>query len=99
MHVSFAENNQWDLVGELPLPRHHHAVAFFKGRIYLAGGADPRDDGNKGKSVVVGTVWSYEPISRAWFRESEMITPRKNFGLVVMNGKLLAIGGQDRSGK
>ncbi|KAK6637755.1 hypothetical protein RUM44_008177 [Polyplax serrata] len=93
-----SECNQWDLVGELPQPRHHHAVAFLKGKVYLAGGTDPRDD-EKGKTIVVGTVWSFDPVTRAWYKEKEMSTPRKNFGLAVMNGKLLAIGGQDKDGR
>ncbi|XP_067005095.2 actin-binding protein IPP-like [Anabrus simplex] len=91
--------NVWELVGELPEPRHHHSVAFLKGRVYLVGGADPRDDDVRGKSVVVSTVWSYEPVTRSWFSESGMLTPRKNFGLVVSNGKMFAIGGQDRMGR
>lgn len=33
------ETNCWDYVGELPEPRQHHATAFFKGRVYLAGNA------------------------------------------------------------
>lgn len=94
----FTEHNQWDLVGELPQPRHHHAVAFLKGRVYLAGGTDPRDD-ETGKTAVVGTVWSFDPITRSWFKETEMLTPRKNFGLAVINGKLVAVGGQDKEGR
>lgn len=29
--------NIWEYVGDLPEPRHHHSVAFLKGRVYLAG--------------------------------------------------------------
>ncbi|KAH9637908.1 hypothetical protein HF086_013394 [Spodoptera exigua] len=75
--------NVWDYVGDLPEPRHHHSVAFLRGRVYLVGGADPRDDDIRGKSAVVSTVWSFEPVSRSWFSESGLMTPRKNFGLVV----------------
>ncbi|PSN38305.1 hypothetical protein C0J52_19160 [Blattella germanica] len=91
--------NTWEFIGELPEPRHHHSVAFFKGRVFLVGGADPRDDEERGKSIVVNTVWSYEPVTRSWFRETDMLSPRKNFGLVATNGKLFAIGGMDRQGR
>ncbi|XP_069703946.1 uncharacterized protein [Periplaneta americana] len=94
-----AETNSWDIVGELPEPRHHHSAAYLKGRVYLVGGADPRDDDVRGKSIVVSTVWSFDPVSRAWFSETGMSTPRKNFGLVVSNDMLYAIGGQDRQGR
>ncbi|KPI91617.1 Alpha-scruin [Papilio xuthus] len=91
--------NSWDYVGDLPEPRHHHSVAFLRGRVYLVGGADPRDDDTRGKSVVVSTVWSYEPVTRSWYSESGLAIPRKNFGLVVHRMALYAIGGQDKKGR
>ncbi|KAJ2952957.1 hypothetical protein O0L34_g7330 [Tuta absoluta] len=91
--------NTWDYVGELPEPRHHHSIAFLRGRVYLVGGADPRDDDIRGKSVVVSTVWSYEPVSRSWYSESGLTIPRKSFGLVVHRMALYAIGGQDKRGR
>nr|XP_032514162.1 uncharacterized protein LOC116767787 isoform X3 [Danaus plexippus plexippus] len=91
--------NTWDLVGELPEPRHHHSVAFLRGRVFLVGGADPREDDLRGKSVVVSTVWSFEPVTRSWYSESGLATPRKNFGLVVHRMALYAIGGQDKKGR
>lgn len=63
------------------------------------GGADPRDDDIRGKSVVVDTVWSFEPVKRCWFSEGSLNTPRKNFGLIVNNQCMYAIGGQDRQGR
>ena len=48
---------------------------------------------------MVNTVWSYDPVTRLWSVESPMSTPRKNFGLVATNGKLYAIGGEDRQGR
>ncbi|XP_050667986.1 uncharacterized protein LOC126967523 isoform X3 [Leptidea sinapis] len=92
-------SNSWESVGELPEPRHHHSVAFLRGRVFLVGGADPREDDLRGKSVVVSTVWSYEPVTRSWFSESGLAIPRKNFGLVVHKMALYAIGGQDKKGR
>ncbi|XP_072944216.1 uncharacterized protein [Epargyreus clarus] len=92
-------SNTWDCVDSLPEPRHHHSVAFLRGRVYLVGGADPRDDDLRGKSVVVSTVWSYEPVTRAWYSEAGLVVPRKNFGLVVHRKALYAIGGQDKKGR
>ncbi|CAK1545255.1 unnamed protein product [Leptosia nina] len=91
--------NTWESVGELPEPRHHHSVAFLRGRVFLVGGADPREDDLRGKSVVVSTVWSYEPVTRSWYSESGLAVPRKNFGLVVHKMALYAIGGQDKKGR
>ncbi|XP_026329412.1 uncharacterized protein LOC113237250 isoform X2 [Hyposmocoma kahamanoa] len=91
--------NVWEYVGDLPEPRHHHSVAFLRGRVYLVGGADPREDDIRGKSVVVSTVWSYEPVTKSWFSENGLAVPRKNFGLVVHRMALYAIGGQDKKGR
>ncbi|KAJ8722571.1 hypothetical protein PYW07_003751 [Mythimna separata] len=91
--------NVWDYVGDLPEPRHHHSVGFLRGRVYLVGGADPRDDDIRGKSAVVSTVWSFEPVSRSWYSESGLMTPRKNFGLVVHRMAMYAIGGLDKKGR
>ncbi|KAG7307534.1 hypothetical protein JYU34_007739 [Plutella xylostella] len=91
--------NVWDCVGELPEPRHHHSVAFLRGRVYLVGGADPRDDDVRGKSAVVATAWSLEPASRAWYSEAGLATPRKTFALVAHKMALYAIGGQDKKGR
>ncbi|CAD6215628.1 GSCOCG00000440001-RA-CDS [Cotesia congregata] len=90
--------NIWEFVGEMPEPRHHHSVVYFKGRLYVAGGADPRENSLQRKNSVVGTVWSYDPASRKWFTEPAMLTPRKNFGLVVCDGKIFAVGGEDNNG-
>lgn len=66
--------------------------------IFYPGGADPSQDPHKRKTLVVGTVWSYEIETRNWFNESELLTPRTNFGLVVAHGRMYAIGGQDKNG-
>ncbi|KAL2716917.1 uncharacterized protein V1478_012617 [Vespula squamosa] len=92
------DENLWEFVGEIPQPRHHHSVVYLKGRIYLVGGADPRENNSQRKSIIVGTVWSYDPTTRVWYNEEDMLTPRKNFSLVVSHGKMYAIGGQDRNG-
>ncbi|XP_044586204.1 uncharacterized protein LOC123266197 isoform X3 [Cotesia glomerata] len=89
--------NIWEFVGEMPEPRHHHSVVYFKGRLYVAGGADPRENSLQRKNSVVGTVWSYDPASKKWFTEPAMLTPRKNFGLVVCDGKIFAVGGEDNN--
>ncbi|XP_078044683.1 uncharacterized protein LOC144474074 [Augochlora pura] len=93
-----SDENIWEFVGEIPQPRHHHSVAYLRGRIYVVGGADPLEDKLHRKSTAVGTVWSYDPATRTWFNEPGMLTARKDFGLVVSHGKMYAIGGQGRNG-
>ncbi|XP_025837329.1 uncharacterized protein LOC108745208 isoform X2 [Agrilus planipennis] len=92
------DENVWEHVGNLPEPRHHHGAAFLKGRVYICGGADPRDDDSRGRSIVVDTVWSFEPVTRCWYNEGSLIIPRKNFGLIAASNGIYAIGGQDKEG-
>ncbi|XP_076278255.1 uncharacterized protein LOC143208067 isoform X2 [Lasioglossum baleicum] len=92
------DENIWEFVGEIPQPRHHHSVAYLRGRIYVVGGADPLEDKVHRKSTAVGSVWSYDPTTRTWFNEPGMLTARKDFGLVVSHGKMYAMGGQGRNG-
>ncbi|KAJ3626674.1 hypothetical protein MTP99_017153 [Tenebrio molitor] len=87
------ESNTWEHVGTMPEPRNHHSVGFLKGRIYLAGGTDPREDDVTGKSRVVNTVWSFDPASRCWFSETSLGMKRRNFGLVVIQQSMYVIGG------
>nr|XP_022918626.1 uncharacterized protein LOC111427625 isoform X3 [Onthophagus taurus] len=88
--------NVWEYVGEMPAPRNHHNVVFMVGRVYIVGGSDPREDELKGKSVVVDTVWSFDPVQRSWFSEGSLRVRRKNFGLVAIKQNMYAIGGQDK---
>lgn len=92
------EQNIWEFAGEMPEARHHHSVAYLMGRVYLVGGADPGASDPHKRSMAVATVWSYDPTNKTWTREPEMLTTRKNFGLVVSHGKMYALGGQDRNG-
>lgn len=66
-------------------------------KLIFLGGADPRKDSLKSGSNVVNSVWSFDPVTKNWCSENGLLTPRKNFGLIVSNGKLYAIGGQDRN--
>ncbi|XP_064210726.1 uncharacterized protein LOC660622 isoform X1 [Tribolium castaneum] len=87
------DSNMWEHVGTMPEPRNHHGVGYLKGRIYLAGGTDPRPDDLRGKSRVVDTVWSFDPTTRAWFSETSLGMKRRNFGLVVLQKNMYVIGG------
>ncbi|XP_066595951.1 uncharacterized protein [Prorops nasuta] len=90
--------NTWQFVGEIPEPRHRHAAAYLKGRIYIVGGVSPSRNNRNKASSAVGTVWSFDPTTRAWYNEPTLITPRKDFGLIVSHGKMFVVGGRDKHG-
>ena len=41
----------------------------------------------------ISTVKMYDPVTDAWTRKAGMPTPRRNFAMPVVNGKIYAIGG------
>lgn len=65
---------------------------------FVLGGADPRHDEMENETPsIMNTVWSFDPVTRKWFRENQLFEARKNFGLVACNHTLYAIGGQDQN--
>nr|XP_023018605.1 uncharacterized protein LOC111507520 isoform X1 [Leptinotarsa decemlineata] len=89
-------DNTWEFVGELPEPRHHHCAAFYKGRVFIVGGGDPRQNESSKKSEAVASVWSFDPVRRIWFKETSLWEARKNFGMSCCSLGLYAIGGQGK---
>ena len=51
--------------------------------------------GRCGDGSVVSTVESFD--GSVWSADTNMSTPRRNFGLAALDSKLYAIGGEDAS--
>lgn len=86
--------NTWQLIGEMPVARHHHSTVYHNGMVYLAGGVDPSSD-EKTTDIVSNSVWSFNPNNKQWTQEPNMTYPRKIFSFVSCLDKIYAIGGQD----
>ena len=76
---------------EMHYPRMHHQIAALGSLMYLVGG----EDGDN----IYNSVEIFDPITKLnnkqWKQTGSMITPRCNFGLVVLDSTtLLALGGQ-----
>lgn len=87
--------NTWQQIGEMPVPRHHHATVYLNGLVYIAGGVDPSR--NDGTELVCNTVWALNPRNKQWVSVAPMLHARKIFSLVTCQGRMYAIGGQDSS--
>ena len=83
----------WDPVGgtrkQLPcLPfavSKHGLVVSGHNQMYMAGGEYP--DGSASKAV-----WRFDPVLNIWQEMAQMMTPRSELGLVLMDGFIYAIG-------
>jgi len=83
--AAIAGGGYWNLV-DIPLPsgRYTHAAAGFDGKIWVAGGFP------KPNSVQV-----YDPMLGDWSEAPPMTIRRAQFKLLVVNGDLYAVGGDD----
>lgn len=63
-----------------------------------SGGSDPKGKDKISRSGhVVGTCWSFDPVTRSWFSLASLNTPRKNFGIVADLNYIYVIGGIDKN--
>ncbi|VDI67343.1 kelch-like protein 1/4/5 [Mytilus galloprovincialis] len=86
-------NNAWKHYSELPEPRLHYAVTILNGKIYVAGGIDPR---MQIKNPIPSTdSFVYDIKCNAWIKIMPMNTARMYHSLCSLCGMVYAIGGQD----
>uniref|UniRef100_A0A8C9X102 Kelch-like family member 33 n=1 Tax=Sander lucioperca TaxID=283035 RepID=A0A8C9X102_SANLU len=80
---------EWRKLGEMPEPeRFCHEVAVLKGQLYVFGGKK-----YYGISDSVNSVYRYDPFQNNWESLAEMQQKRCSFSVVVLDGKIYAIGG------
>lgn len=83
--------NRWKEVRDMSAARAGVAAAVLGGRLYVVGGWD--GDIDNPTRLATGEV--YCPHDNRWSSLPDMITPRSNFGLLVLAGRLTAVGGYD----
>jgi N-acetylneuraminic acid mutarotase len=88
------KTNTWTEKAPLPTARvSAQAVTGPDGLIYALGG-DTQDPCYL-LPISVSTVEAYNPTTNQWQSSAPMLTPRTQFGAVVANGRIYAIGGLD----
>jgi N-acetylneuraminic acid mutarotase len=76
----------WSTVAPLPEPLQEISAATLKGRIYVVGGINTKNEATK-------VVYRYAPASDRWERLRDLPDYRHHMPLVVLNDTLYAIGG------
>lgn len=86
------QTNTWQRLADIPTPRSEPMTAVVDGKIYVLAGYVGKDN------LLVNikhlkVVEMYDPQTDAWIRKQDMPTPRTQFGIGVVAGKIYAIGG------
>ena len=85
------ETNTWQRLADMPTARSDPKTAVVDGKIYVLAGYEARDRRMNFKFLNV--VEMYDPTTDTWIRNQDMPTPRIQFGVGVIAGKIYAIGG------
>ncbi|XP_050413577.1 alpha-scruin, partial [Patella vulgata] len=91
----YSNDNQWKYYAELPEPRHHHAVAFLGGKLYLSGGTGAKKTFTKRHPLPLKKVFQFDPGQKVWRECALMNSSRMYHKMCALYGMLYAIGGQD----
>ncbi|XP_046698548.1 kelch-like protein 33 [Silurus meridionalis] len=88
-HVGLMKRIEWRKLGDLPeKPRFCHSAKVMGGKLYVVGGRH-----YYGKDDMMKCAYRYDTIQNNWQRLADMNEKRGNFALLVVDGKMLAIGG------
>ena len=83
------DGTSWTTVADLPTPREHLAATTDGTYAYVIGGRNLSSDKN------TATVERYDPATDTWTRLPDMPTPRGGLGAAYLDGRIVAIGGEE----
>jgi N-acetylneuraminic acid mutarotase len=89
VHLFDVASKHWQRAAPLQVARSRLAVAAWGGKLYAVGGYA----GDGTEALDSGVVEEYDPGKRAWVTKASMPTPRHGHAAVVVNHRILVIGG------
>lgn len=88
-HLGIKKAMEWRRLGEMPDgSRYRHEVAVIEGQLYLFGGKR-----YYGTNDTLNSVYRYDPCQNSWEALADMQEKRNSFSVVMLDGKIYAIGG------
>nr|XP_006813438.1 PREDICTED: LOW QUALITY PROTEIN: kelch-like protein 14-like [Saccoglossus kowalevskii] len=90
LQVFDKDENQWDVLSPMQVPRGFHMMVSIRSQLYVMGGNHVNAYGDR---VDVMSVESYNPESNNWTSLSPMLTGLSMSGVSVLDNKLYVIGG------
>lgn len=76
----------WQACSNMPDVRRNHASCYLNGKVYVLGGYNSL-------TSKMNTNFEYDTLSESWTTKSPMSHSRSNLGVVALNDKIYAIGG------
>ncbi|MBN2395006.1 MAG: hypothetical protein JXC36_00915, partial [Candidatus Atribacteria bacterium] len=89
------ETNTWSEIAPIPTLRNNPAIVTKDSLIYVIGGAGSE----KSIWTTIATVECYHPKTDDWTTKADLPFPLFKPGAVVVNNKIIVLGGQDANGK
>ena len=86
------DGKKWSAGANIPTPREHVAAASDGHFVYVVGGRRMSSDKN------VAALERYDPASDRWERLPDMPTARGGLGAALVDGHLMAVGGESATG-
>lgn len=80
------DENKWEIVGNMAMPRYYFGCCEMQGLIYVVGGIS-----NEGIELCSFEV--YDPLSKRWSPLPPMGTRRAYFGVAALNDCIYSVGG------
>lgn len=80
------QQDQWEIVSNLPVVVNHCALVYLDGEIYVIGGRDASTD--------YGLVQIYNPTANSWREGPPLQRPRAGHAAVVVNDVIYVLGGE-----
>lgn len=85
--------DRWESRAPLPAPIHHAAAGVVDGRLFVVGGYT----GERLRWTAEPSVYEYDPAGDRWMARAPLPTPRGALAVVVVGGRLHALGGSGES--
>ncbi|KAL7985136.1 hypothetical protein Chor_003706 [Crotalus horridus] len=80
------EENTWEIVGSMAVPRYNFGCCEIRGLIYVVGGISNEE-------IELCSVEVYDPLAKRWSTLPEMGTRRAYLGVAALNDCIYAVGG------
>lgn len=97
--INLAEGKTWEELPSGP-PVQGMNLAAYKGKIYRAGGMQPRNKPeDKADNYSIADVACFDPAIGKWQSLPPLPTPRSSHDVAVVDGKLYVIGGWNMKGR
>ncbi|GIX72002.1 uncharacterized protein CEXT_21901 [Caerostris extrusa] len=89
------EQEKWVKYSTVPAPRHNHSAAFYNECLYVVGGCNPLETLQQNRYIAKRSCYKLDTSTYKWSSLQDMKFKRYDHGLVVFDGQIYAVGGQD----